>query len=198
MDSGAQRIVPFVSFRGAIVCTALGLGSSGCALLEQTVRHEVSWQPAVFSEVSRAPGGVELLYEQVDGQQWVTAIEHSSCIEEATQTGVEVEERKPKDWVLTATAFLGGGATAAGIGLLGGALTSGLTNEARTGQQSVAGQVVGTAVGIAGTVAQLLLYKKIVEGLNAIHQERTRPVRQELGRQVPCDVKVLFRLRVAN
>jgi hypothetical protein len=191
-------MVPFVTFRGAIVCTALGLGSSGCAAFQQTVRHEVSWQPAVYSEVSRSTGNVELIFEQIDGQRWVTAVEHASCIEEATQTGVEVEERKPKDWVLGAGAFLGGGATAAGIGLLGGALTSGLTQEARTGQQSVAGQVVGTALGIAGTVAQLLLAKKIIEGLNAIRFERERPVRQELGREVPCEDTVLFKAPVAD
>jgi hypothetical protein len=191
-------MVPPVSFRRVIVCVALGLCCPGCALLEQTVRHDVSWQPAVFSEVSRESDGVELRYETKDGQRWVTAIEHASCIEEATQTGVEVEERKPKDWVLTAGAFLGGGATAAGIAVLGGALTSGLTAEARTGQQSAAGQVVGTAIGIAGTVAQLLLYKQIVQGLNTIHHESQRPVRQELGQKVPCDDVILFRARVAD
>jgi hypothetical protein len=176
----------------------LAMGVSGCALLNQTVQHQVSWEPPKFDEVSRESAGVELRFEMVEGVQWVTALEQVDCIEEATQHGVEHEEKKPKDWLLAMGAFLGGGASAAAIGLLGGALAGEAVGEARNGQQSTAGQAVGTAMGLAGTVAQLLLYRQILQGLNAIRFERDLPLTQVVGRKVRCESRPLFRARVAD
>lgn len=161
--------------------------ASGCAGLNQTVVHEVSWEPAVYLEASRARTGLFLQVEEVEGKRLLSVVERWECVEEATQRGVEVEERKPKDWVLGVGTVLAGAATATGIGLLGGALTSQAVGETREGGQSGTGQIVGTAIGIAGAFGQLLAYKKISQWLSEIRFRRERPVRQEVGRKVVCD-----------
>jgi hypothetical protein len=194
-----ERPRPFVTSRLATLCLTVILGP-GCAALNQTVLHEVTWQPPVFLEVSRQSTGLSLRVEDADpeGVRWVVATERFECIEEATQLGLEVEERKPRDWVLGAGAVLGGGASAAAIGLLGGVLTSSATSQTRTGQQSGGGQIVGVAIGVAGAFGQLLAYQKIIEGLNSIRFQRQRPLRQELGRKLPCAEQVLWRARLAE
>ena len=190
------RLSPVAS-RTAILCLA-ALAGPGCAALHQTVLHEVTWEPPAFHEVSRNSQGLALRVEDFEGERWVVVSEQFECVEEALVRGVEVEDRKPKDWVLAAGALLGGVGTSAGLGLLGSALTSGLISEARNGQQSGVSQAVGVGVGIAGALGQLLLTQKIIEGLNSIRYHRERPVTQELGRKVSCSEKVLQRLRLAE
>lgn len=186
-----------MTLRPVLLC--LLAAGSGCAGLNHTVRHEVTWEPPVYFEVARESAGFALRFEQLpDGEAWVSIVEQFECIEEATVRGVEVEERKPKDWVLGVGAVTTGVVTSAAIGLLGGAITSGLVNDARTGQQSAAGQAVGLGVGIAGTVGQLLAAQKIIQGLNAIRFVRERPLTQELGRKVPCAEGVQQRLRLVE
>jgi hypothetical protein len=172
---------------------------SGCAGLNRTVRHDVAWEPPVYFEVARESAGLSLRVEQgAGGERWVSVVEQFQCIEEATQRGFEVEERKPKDWVLGFGAVATGLATSTAIGLLGGAITGGIVNDSRNGQQNAAGQAVGLGVGIAGTFGQLLASQKIIEGLNAIRFTRERPLTQELGRKVPCAEQVLQRLRLVE
>lgn len=186
-----------VSNRAALLSITL-VSSAGCAALNQTVLHEVSWEPAAFFEVSRRGAGLSLRIVEKGGERWVVVHEQLACVEEATQRGVEVEERKPKDWVLGMGAVLGGSATAAAIGLTGGALTSAATQQTRTGQQTGASQVVGLALGVAGALGQLFAYQKIIEGLNAIRFRRERPLTQELGREVPCGEEERWRAPLAE
>lgn len=184
--------------RHAVLLSLTLASGAGCAALNQTVLHEVSWEPAAYFEVARRPSGLALSVVEVGPERWVMVREQWACVEEASQRGVEVEERKPRDWVLGVGAVLGGSASAAAIGLTGGALTSAATQQTQTGQQTGAAQVVGLVTGLAGALGQVFAYGKIREGLNAIRFRRERPLTREVGRESPCGEEERWRAPLAE